>query len=164
MKLQESKNVINTLASNWDRSGLPGWSYFSEELFELESEELFRKHWQFVCHENEILEPGSYTTIDRVNERGLVVRGNDLKIRAFHNLCRHRGSRVVSDKKGQCGKSIICPFHGWTYNFDGSLRGVPNKDTFVGTKFDTLGLIPLEMEIWNGLIFVKFKPSELSQE
>ncbi len=146
--------------SNFDRSGLPGWCYFSDELFDLESEELFRKHWQFVCHENEILEPGSYATINIVNERGLVVRGHDCKIRAFHNLCRHRGSRVVADQKGRCSKAIVCPYHGWSYNFDGSLRGVPNRDTFSGVNFHNLGLIPLEMEIWNGFVFVKFKKSD----
>ena len=145
--------------NNWDRSGLPGWIYQSDSLFQLEAEELFRKHWQFVCHINELNEVGSYKTIEIVNERGFVIKGENNEIRAFHNLCRHRGSRVISDKEGVCKRAIVCPFHGWSYNFDGSVRGIPNKDSFGETDFSEMGLKPLETEIWHGLIFVRFKKS-----
>ena len=145
--------------NNWDRSGLPGWTYQSDSLFQLEAEELFRKHWQFVCHINELNEIGSYKTIEIVNERGFVIKGENNEIRAFHNLCRHRGSRVIADKEGVCKRAIVCPFHGWSYNFDGSVRGVPNKDSFGDTDFSEMGLKPLEIEIWHGLIFVRFKKS-----
>ena len=87
----------NTVPPNWNRSGLPGWAYFSEGLFKLEQEILFRQHWQLVGHVNSLAEAGSYITLDVANERGLVIRGSDKKIRAFHNVCRHRGSRVVAD-------------------------------------------------------------------
>ena len=106
-----------------DRSGLPAWSYFSKEMLEEEKEHLFRRHWQLICHVNDIPKPGDYTAMDMVGERALVVRGHDGRVRAFHNLCRHRGSRVVADDKGHCRSAIICPFHGWAYNLDGSLRG-----------------------------------------
>ena len=145
--------------TDWDRSGLPGWAYFSEGLFSLEQEVLFRQHWQFVGHVNTIRDTGSYITLDIANERGLVIKGSDGKIRAFHNLCRHRGSRVVPDKKGKCNKSIVCPYHGWTYGLDGTTRGVARKETFPNIDRDKLGLIPLNMEIWHGFIFVKFKDS-----
>ena len=68
--------------NNWDRSGLPGWTYQSDSLFQLESEELFRKHWQFVCHISELNEVGSYKTIDIVNERGFVIKCEKNEIRA----------------------------------------------------------------------------------
>ena len=114
------------IPEDWDRSGLPGWTYFSEELFELECETIFKTHWQFVCHVNEIAKNGAYVTYDIAGERALVIRGQDGKVRAFHNLCRHRGSRVVSEERGQCNKAMICPYHGWAYNLDGSLRGIAN--------------------------------------
>ena len=156
-----SKNIENksTDMTNWDRSGLPGWAYFSEELFRLEQELLFRKHWQFVGHSNSISEVGTYMCIDIAGERGLVIRGKDNNLRAFHNLCRHRGSRVVADQKGKCNKSIVCPYHGWVYELDGSLRGIARKETFPEMDNGGLGLVPLEMEIWNGFVFVRFKPS-----
>ena len=149
----------SNIPSEWDRSGLPGWAYFSEELFRLEQELLFRQHWQLVGHINALTDVGSFLTLDIANERGLVIKGSDGKIRAFHNLCRHRGSRVVADEKGKCNKSIVCPYHGWTYGLDGSARGIARKETFPKMDRDRLGLIPLDMEIWYGFIFVKFKES-----
>ena len=156
---QASSNE-DTVRLNWDRSGLPGWAYFSEDLFKLEQEVLFRQHWQLVGHVNGLTEIGSYLTLDIANERGLIIRGADNKIRAFHNLCRHRGSRVVADEKGKCNKSIVCPYHGWVYDFDGSIRGIARQETFPELDRNKFGLIPLNMEIWHGFIFVKFKQSD----
>ena len=78
---------------DWDRSGLPAWSFFSAEMLELEKEVLFRSHWQAVCHSNDIPNAGDFVTLDFVGERVLILRGQDGEVRAFHNLCRHRGSR-----------------------------------------------------------------------
>ena len=157
MKQAISKEQV--IPSQWDRSGLPGWAYFSEDLYKLEKEVLFRKHWQLVGHVNSIKQVGEYLTLDIADERGLVIRGSDGKVRAFHNLCRHRGSRVVVDERGKCNKSIVCPYHGWTYGLDGSIRGIARKETFPPLESAKLGLIPLKMEIWHGFIFVKFKDS-----
>ena len=145
------------LPKDWDRSGLPGWAYFSQELFELECETLFKTHWQFVCHVNEAAEIGAYVTFDVAGERALVIRGHDGILRAFHNLCRHRGSRIVPDARGVCNKAMVCPYHGWAYNLDGGLRGIANRDTFPPMQAEKWGLKPLEMEIWNGLVFIRFQ-------
>ncbi|MDC1345945.1 aromatic ring-hydroxylating dioxygenase subunit alpha [Planktomarina temperata] len=145
------------LPKDWDRSGLPGWAYFSQELFELECETLFKTHWQFVCHVNEAAEIGAYVTFDVAGERALVIRGHDGILRGFHNLCRHRGSRIVPDARGFCNKAMVCPYHGWAYNLDGGLRGIANRDTFPPMQAEKWGLKPLEMEIWNGLVFIRFQ-------
>ena len=145
------------LPKDWDRSGLPGWTYFSQELFELECETLFKTHWQFVCHVNEAADIGAYVTFDVAGERALVIRGHDGILRAFHNLCRHRGSRIVPDARGVCNKAMVCPYHGWAYNLDGGLRGIANRDTFPPMQAEKWGLKPLEMEIWNGLVFIRFQ-------
>ncbi|MDP4061839.1 Carnitine monooxygenase oxygenase subunit [Rhodobacteraceae bacterium LE17] len=145
------------LPKDWDRSGLPGWAYFSQELFELECETLFKTHWQFVCHVNEAAEIGAYVTFDVAGERALVIRGHDGILRGFHNLCRHRGSRIVPDARGVCNKAMICPYHAWAYNLDGGLRGIANRDTFPPMQAEKWGLKPLEMEIWNGLVFIRFQ-------
>lgn len=147
-----------TQTNDWDRSGLPAWSYFSPDLLEAEKELLFRQHWQLVCHVSDVPEPGDYVASDFIGERALVVRGRDNKVRAFHNLCRHRGSRVVGDDKGHCKSAIICPFHGWAYNLDGTLRGAARPDTLPDLDPQEWGLKPLEMDIWNGFVFVRFKP------
>ena len=150
-------SVDIALPKDWDRSGLPGWAYFSQELFELECETLFKTHWQFVCHVNEAADIGAYVTFDVAGERALVIRGHDGILRAFHNLCRHRGSRIVPDARGVCNKAMVCPYHGWAYNLDGGLRGIANRDTFPPMQADKWGLKPLEMEIWNGLVFIRFQ-------
>ncbi len=150
---------FTTPPQGWDRSGLPGWTYFNEELLELEIEELFRKRWQLACHVNEVPNPGDYTTFDIASERAVIVRGQDGVLRAFHNLCRHRGSRVVGDSKGHCRSAMICPYHGWAYNLDGTLQS-PAKPRSL-PKLDPVkwGLKPVEMEIWHGFVFLRFKPS-----
>jgi len=150
-------SVDIALPKDWDRSGLPGWAYFSQELFELECETLFKTHWQFVCHVNEAADIGAYVTYDVAGERALVIRGHDGILRAFHNLCRHRGSRIVPDARGVCNKAMVCPYHGWAYNLDGRLRGIANRDTFPPMQAEKWGLKPLEMEIWNGLVFIRFQ-------
>lgn len=145
-----------------DRGGLPPWAYDSEELNELEKEVIFRRNWLFVGHANEVPEPGDYMTLNVADERALVVRGRDNKVRAFHNLCRHRGSRVVAESRGNCGRVITCPFHGWSYDLDGRFRGMPRSGTFSDLDKSTLGLRPLAYEIWHGLVFVRFKGSGAS--
>jgi phenylpropionate dioxygenase-like ring-hydroxylating dioxygenase large terminal subunit len=143
--------------NDWDRRGLPGWSYHSPALLELEKEHAFRNHWQIVGHVSDVPNEGDYLTMDVVGERALVVRGKDGVVRAFHNLCRHRGSRVVADEKGTCKNALVCPFHGWVYNLDGTLRGAARPRTFPDLDKTEFGLMPLELEIWMGLIFIRFR-------
>ena len=109
---KENTNIPN----EWDRAGLPAWSFFNNEMFEAEKDLLFRRHWQLVCHSSDIPNNGDFVTLDLVGERALVLRGSDGGVRAFHNLCKHRGSRVVAEGSGNCKSAITCPFHGWTYN------------------------------------------------
>lgn len=140
------------------RQGLPAWSYTNPELLEEEKEQLFRRHWQLVCHVNDVPEPGDFMAAEFTGERALVVRGKDGIVRAFHNLCRHRGSRVVAEDKGHCRSAIICPFHGWAYNLDGTLRGAARPETLPEMDPVKWGLKPIEMDLWHGFVFVRFKP------
>jgi phenylpropionate dioxygenase-like ring-hydroxylating dioxygenase large terminal subunit len=146
--------------SNHERGGLPAWTYFNEELLDLERRELFRRCWQLACHVNDVPQAGDYTTFDIVGERALIVRGHDGVVRAFHNVCRHRGSRVVADEKGRCKAALVCPFHGWSFNLDGTLRAAPQKRTLPDLDPVRHGLVPLEHEIWNGFVFVRFQPGD----
>lgn len=148
------------IPTDWDRSGLPAWTYTSEEMFALERDLLFRRSWQLVGHVADLPEPGSYLCLDVVGERAIVVRGKDLVVRAFHNVCRHRGSRVVGDEQGRCKGAIVCPFHAWSYNFDGTLRGTARPQTLPKLDPVAFGLKPLELEIWHGFLFVRFQESD----
>ncbi|MGB3501795.1 MAG: aromatic ring-hydroxylating dioxygenase subunit alpha [Mesorhizobium sp.] len=143
--------------NDWDRSGLPGWSYHSNALLDLEKAQLFRTHWQIVGHVSDVPEPGDYLAMDVVGERALVVRGKDGVVRGFHNMCRHRGSRVVAEDKGSCKNALVCPFHGWVYNLDGTLRGAARPRSFPELDKNEFGLKPLDLEIWMGFIFIRFR-------
>jgi phenylpropionate dioxygenase-like ring-hydroxylating dioxygenase large terminal subunit len=149
---------LSAFKTDASRDGLPPWTYFNAELLELEKTELFRKTWQCVGHISDIPAPGDYLAFDIVGERALVVRGKDGKARAFHNVCRHRGSRVVADDHGRCKSALVCPFHGWSYNLDGTLRAVPQAKSFPALDAKAHGLEPVELEIWHGFLFVRFVP------
>jgi phenylpropionate dioxygenase-like ring-hydroxylating dioxygenase large terminal subunit len=142
------------------RGGLPNWTYTNPEYLEIEKDELFRKSWQLACHVSDVPNIGDYYSFDLVGERALIVRGKDNVVRAFHNVCRHRGSRVVASERGTCKSAIVCPFHGWSYNLDGTLRAVPQAKSL--PKLDAVehGLPPVEYEIWHGFVFVRFVPGE----
>jgi carnitine monooxygenase subunit len=145
-----------SVPEKWERNGLPGWTYHSDAFLELEKEEIFRKHWQIACHVSDIPKAGDFVALDICGERSIVLRGKDGEVRAFHNLCRHRGSRVVSDEQGNCKGALVCPFHGWVYNLDGTLRGAAQPQSFPELDKQEFGLKPIETEVWNGLVFIRF--------
>ena len=143
--------------NDWDRSGLPGWSYHSKALLDLEKEQVFRNHWQIIGHVSDVPEPGDYLAMDVVGERALIVRGKDGVVRGFHNMCRHRGSRVVAENQGNCKNALVCPFHGWVYNLDGTLRGAARPRSFPELDKLEFSLRQLDLEVWMGLIFIRFR-------
>jgi phenylpropionate dioxygenase-like ring-hydroxylating dioxygenase large terminal subunit len=147
-----------SIPNDWDRSGLPGWCYHSDALLELEKQHVFREQWQIACHISDIPDPGNYITMDVVGERALILRDQDGTVRGFHNICRHRGSRVVADTKGTCRSALVCPFHGWVYNLDGTLRGAARPRSFPPLDKQEFGLIGLDLEIWMGFVFIRFAP------
>ena len=135
---------------------LPLWTYQDEEFFELEINRLFRTHWMMVGHVCEMPSVGDYLTFEGFGEKAVVVRNQDGKINAFHNICRHRGSRIVLQESGHCRQSLTCPFHGWRYDFDGNLKFIPDRDGFPDANMRHYSLKPLETEVWNGFIFIRF--------
>jgi carnitine monooxygenase subunit len=141
-----------------DAHGLPGWIYHDPQFFELEKQRVFRASWQLVCHVSDVPRPGDYHTFDFLGESVVVVRGVDGNVRAFHNVCRHRASRLLDGPKGHCGARIICPYHAWTYTLEGRLVGVPQRESFRALELAQHGLAPLEQETFLGFIFVRFAP------
>ena len=110
---------------------LAPWTYKNSELFELEYEALFLKRWQFVGHVSDVPNVGDYMTAAIGGDNVVVLRGKDKELRAFLNVCRHRASRIF-EGTGTCRGVIRCPYHGWTYQFDGSLMAIPQQENFPG--------------------------------
>ena len=137
-------------------SSLPGWLYHDPDFFAAEKRAFLRASPQVVCHENEITAPGDWRSLDYLGESIIVVRGDDGQCRAFANVCRHRGSRLV-DGTGGCAKVLTCPYHAWSYDRQGRLVGVPSRGDYV--EFDALdyGLLPVALERWHGFLFVRLE-------
>jgi choline monooxygenase len=127
--------------------------YRDETVLEAEQERILERSWQLAGHVSELPDAGSYLTAVAGTQPVLVVRGKDGELRAFRNVCRHRGSRVLSGS-GRCGKAIRCGYHGWTYRLDGSLIGMPEVRSFGDIDKSALGLLPARVEEMCGLVFV----------
>jgi phenylpropionate dioxygenase-like ring-hydroxylating dioxygenase large terminal subunit len=140
-----------------DDLSLPGWLYFDPEFFEAEKKAFLRAAPQVVCHESEIAEPGEWRSIEYLGESVFVIRGDDGEVRAFSNVCRHRGSRLV-DGTGGCAKVLTCPYHAWSYARDGRLVGVPHRNEYPGLRTEDHGLFPVALEMWRGFLFVTLEP------
>jgi phenylpropionate dioxygenase-like ring-hydroxylating dioxygenase large terminal subunit/AcrR family transcriptional regulator len=139
---------------------LPAWAYHSEEFHELERERLFLSSWQIVCHASELPETGDYVAFEFFGRRGFVLRGADDEIRAFHNVCAHRAHAVVSGDRGRCARFLTCMYHGWTYHLDGRNRSISAADTFPAFDRSKFGLRPIEVEVFMGFVFVRFRGGE----
>jgi choline monooxygenase len=127
--------------------------YREPEVLELEQGQIFARTWQLAGHVSQLPAPGGYLTAQAGAEPVLVLRTDEGDLRAFRNVCRHRGSRLLSGS-GDCGKAIRCRYHGWTYRFDGQLIGVPEGRSIPGLDKSTLGLFPARVETLCGLVFV----------
>lgn len=133
---------------------LPGELFVSEEVFREEWRRIFSARWLYAGHASEILEPGAYTLFELERESVLVVRDRDGVARAFHNVCRHRGSRLCLEPRGSLGGAVQCPYHAWTYELDGALRAAPNMGEVEGFDRSAHALVPCSLREWNGLLFV----------
>lgn len=140
-----------------DDLSLPGWLYYNPAFFEAEKKAFLRATPQVVCHESEIPVPGDWRTLEYLGESVIVIRGDDGQVRAFTNVCRHRGSRLVDGEAG-CSRVLTCPYHAWSYARDGRLVGVPHRNEYPGLKTEELGLVPVPLERWHGFLFVTLEP------
>ena len=137
-----------------DDFSLPGWTYSDPEFFDLERQVVFRKCWHLVCHVNDVPEAGDFQTLNVINESILTVRGKDGQVRSFHNVCRHRASRLVNSEHGNCGHMITCPYHAWSYDYDGRLLATPNVHEDELFEREDYPLNPVAVGEEHGFLFV----------
>jgi len=135
---------------------LPGWLYTDPEYFDVEVARVIRPSWQIVCHVSDLPEAGDYHTLDYIGESVIAARGEDGVVRAFANVCRHRAMRLVEGPSG-CAKKLVCPYHAWAYELDGRLTGVPMKADYPALDLAQNGLVPVDVEIWRGFVFVRLE-------
>ena len=138
---------------------LPGVCYTSPAVFAAEEDRLFSRQWHCAGRASGLASPGDYMLRTVAGESLIVVRGQDGELRAFFNVCRHRGTRLCRDEGGQLGSVILCPYHGWTYAIDGRLVGAPHMQDVAGFDRAELSLEPAQTAVSEGFVFVTVDPS-----
>lgn len=134
---------------------LPFSAYTSESVLEAERTHIFHKDWIFVCGDRELSNSGDYFAITIAGEPVVVVRGEDDVLRAFSNICRHRGTIILDEGFGTIDKYMTCPYHAWSYDTQGALKAIPhNRDIPVNREDHHLA--GLRLDTWQGLVFVCF--------
>ncbi len=147
---------LKPVALSDDDFGLPGWTYHDPAYFAVEMDRVIRPAWQIVCHLSDVPNSGDWRTLDLLDESIIVIRGDDERLRAFANVCRHRGMRLVEGSRG-CAKKLVCPYHAWTYDLDGRLSGVPMRGDYPALDMADNALFAVDVEIWQGFVFVRLK-------
>jgi len=161
MPQQDNLTIEELIASQKPGYALDQRFYTDEDIYELEVERIINRNWILAGHASELREPGDYKVFEVARESAIIVRGKDGALKAFANVCRHRGSRVCLELKGNA-KKFSCPYHGWVYDIDGNLIAARNMDN----DFDasTHGLKSVSVDNVHGLLFICFTDSPLSLE
>ncbi len=115
----------------------------------LEYERILKPSWQIVCHVNSIPNPGDFVAVELGSDSVVAVRTSQGTIRTFHNVCRHRGARIL-DGAGNCPGAITCPYHGWSYKLSGELIGMPVRESFPGLDRSQFALKPVTSQVMFG--------------
>jgi len=156
-QVQKILESYNDRAPLSEASTIPAPWYVDPRIAELEDRTLFSSTWQMVGRTDQVEEPGQFVTASVAGEPIVVVRGNDDMLRGFYNVCRHHAAAVVTEA---CGQAAIlhCPYHGWNYGLDGSLKGMPEFDGVKNFDRQQNGLVPVKAEVWEKFVFVNLDP------
>lgn len=132
---------------------LPQRYFVLPEIYDSECANIFGRHWLLVGHQSQIEQRGQYFLAQAAGESLILLRDQDATIRAFYNVCRHRGTRLCEKNTGTM-RAIQCPYHAWTYALDGRLTGAPHMDDVPGFSKSNYSLHAASVALWEGFIFV----------
>ena len=139
---------------------VPRERYYDREFFELEKEHLWPKVWQMACRLEEIPEPGDFVEYEICDQSVIVVRQADHSIKAFHNVCLHRATQLAKGSGHLGGGQIVCPFHGWRWNLDGTSSFVFGEEAFAPecVRKEELTLGTCQVDTWGGCVWINLDP------
>src|SRR5438270_5758831 len=143
-------------ASGIERNGptlVPVERYISPEWMAIENERVWPRVWQVACSVDHVAEPGDFYEYRAGWLSIIIVRGDDGKLRAFQNACRHRGNSICAGS-GSGLRELKCGYHGWTWDLAGTLKRVPNRKGFGALRMSDFPLLPARVDTWEGLVFV----------
>jgi len=147
----------NAAAPLQDAYTIPAPWYTDARIAQLELQNVFSRTWQPVGRTAQVEKPGQYVTATVAGEPIVAVRGSDGKLRAFYNVCRHHAMTVMNEPCGHA-QHMRCPYHGWTYNLEGELRGMTEFEGVCNFDRAQNGLVPVRVETWDNFIFVNLDP------
>lgn len=136
--------------------GLPAKYFNDPEIFLRIRDNLFFRTWQFACHQSQLPNSGDYYSFSLFNQDILVVRGHDGELRAMYNVCQHRGHKLVEGSGNK--KLIVCPYHAWSYDLEGKLKGAPNSTAVAGFDSEAIRIPQIALEEFLGFVFVNLDP------
>lgn len=133
--------------------------YSDPDVYKLEVERIFERSWLFACHESEVAETGDYISTSLGGSPILITRDGEGRLRAYFNVCRHRGCKVVQDDEGHAS-AFRCPYHFWVYSLEGELVGISGEQAYEGTGFrkEDYPLVEIDCEAVLGMVFVHLRP------
>ena len=134
---------------------VPTSHYTDSQRFDAERQRLFLQRPLLLAHETQIPEAGDAIVQDWLGLPLITLRDKNGEIGTFINVCRHRGMRLVQEEGQTCLRSLVCPYHQWTYGLDGQLRNIPRRETFTGLDESALGLVAIPTAVRNGLVWVQ---------
>lgn len=159
-----TEQLERTLPTSW---------YRNTGIFQIEKERIFCREWLVACREEELPLPGDHQVLDVLGESVLLVRNREGRLRAFYNVCRHRGSRLCRSADERvaanrvalpggitAGRLIVCPYHQWSYDLNGALVAAPHLGVGTGFNKQEFPLYPVAVETWGGFVFLNLTPSE----
>jgi glycine betaine catabolism A len=146
--------VSETLRPLEQATMLPPAAFTDPAVLDWEVENVFCDGWICLGHISQVDEPGKFLTREIGRESVVVIGGEDGRPRAFHNVCRHRGARIVTDEAGKVNRRIRCPYHAWSYDLDGALRAAPHMDGVENFDPSCIGLAPVRLSTLGGLLLV----------
>jgi choline monooxygenase len=147
----------NAAAALQDAHTIPASWYTDARIAQLELQNVFSRAWQAVGRTEQVAKPGQYVTASIAREPVVAVRGSDGKLRAFYNVCRHHAMTVMNEPCGHA-QHMRCPYHGWTYNLEGELRGMTEFEGVCNFDRAQNGLVPIRVETWENFVFVNLDP------
>jgi phenylpropionate dioxygenase-like ring-hydroxylating dioxygenase large terminal subunit len=137
-------------------SGLPARYFTDSDLYAQVREKIFFRSWQYACHQSQVSKPGDFLTLSLFDQDILILRDRDGELRAFYNVCQHRGHKLAQGSGNR--RVLVCPYHAWSYGLDGGLRGAPAADKVAGFDRGRICLTSIRLQEFLGFVFVNLDP------
>ena len=161
MGIQLCSGELDEISAGYDPDPFSSWSlnarcYLQDRFLQLDREQIFFRNWQFLCHESKLADIGNYVAVDLQGQSLFAVRDADGTLRAFYNVCKHRGHELLSGEGKR--NRIVCPYHAWSYRLDGSLQSARRSEYLKGFDVSAICLDPVRVETFCHLVFVCLDP------